>query len=203
MGRATPRSVLQFRQYSEFVGEYGPADDDGVEKRRRMGGVHSVLHDLQPVARVEVFLSRHQPIARPDKTVVHGKRQLPVRRPHIVKDDPAIFLRGIRPVTQPVFQGTVSRFAGRLEDGPVHRELAAMGMCRRFGVRGAASEIWKAMNPLESCPRSQSHAFRKGRYLAGWRTRGMPGDAPDRTGKDGDAVMPHHTPCSDVELRPR
>ncbi len=27
---------------------------------------------------------------------------------------------------QPVFQGAVRRFAGRLEDGPVHRELPAM-----------------------------------------------------------------------------
>ena len=89
-----------------------------------------------------------------------------------------------------------------LEDGPVHRELPAMGMCRCFSVRGAASEIWKATNPPESRPRSQSHASCKARYLAGWNQR-YAGRAPDLTGKDGAAAMPHHTPCSDVELRPR
>src|SRR6516165_6539101 len=76
-------------------------------------------------------------------------------------------------------------------------------VCRYFSAHGAASEIWKATNPLESCPRSQSHASRKGRYLAGWRTRGMPGGVAGRIGEGGALVVPHHTLGSDAKLRPR
>jgi hypothetical protein len=39
---------------------------DGVEKRR-MGRVHGVFHDLQPVAGIEVFLAWYRAIARPAK----------------------------------------------------------------------------------------------------------------------------------------
>jgi len=35
-------------------------------------------------------------------------------------------MSGVGPVTEPVFQGAVSGFAGRLEDRPVRREQPAM-----------------------------------------------------------------------------
>jgi hypothetical protein len=115
---------LQFRHDPELVGELGAADN-GVEKRR-MGGIHGIFHDLQPVARVEVFPPRHKSIAGPDKAVIHREKRLPVGWTHLGKDDAAVFMGGIGPVIQPVFQGTVRRLAWRLEDGPVHRELPAM-----------------------------------------------------------------------------
>src|SRR6516162_10646140 len=59
---------LQFRQYAKLLGELGAADD-GVEKRR-MGGIHRVLHGLQPVAWIEYFGPGIQPIAWPDKAVI-------------------------------------------------------------------------------------------------------------------------------------
>jgi len=110
--------------HAKLLGETGAADDR-VEKRR-MGGIHCVFHDLQPVAGVEIFLARHETIAWPDEGVVHRERRLPVGRTRIGKDDAAVFMGGVGPVVQPVFQGTVCRLAWRLEDGPVHRELPAM-----------------------------------------------------------------------------
>src|SRR6516165_9812142 len=68
--------------------ELGTADNR-VEKRR-MGGIHGVLHGLQPVARIEIFRARHQPIAWPDKAVVHREGRLLVGRTHIGKDDAAV-----------------------------------------------------------------------------------------------------------------
>ena len=155
---------LQFRQYAELIGELGAADD-GVEKRR-MGGIHRVFHDLQPVARVEVFLPRHEAIARPDKAVVHGKRRLPVGRPHIGKDDAAVFMGGIGPVIQPVFQGAVSRLARRLEDGPVRRELPPMvAASYPFGVdqpelqRRASMRTMQLQQPYGAAQVSEHHQF--------------------------------------------
>ena len=92
---------LQFRQYAELIGELGAADD-GVEKRR-MGGIHRVFHDLQPVARVKVFPPRHEAIPGPDKAVIHREKRPPVGRTHIGKDDAAVLMGGIGPVTEPVF----------------------------------------------------------------------------------------------------
>ena len=92
---------LQFRQHAKLLGELGAADDR-VEKRR-MGRIHYVFHDLQPVAWIEIFRARHEPISRLDKAVVQRERRLPVGRPHIGKDDAAVLMGGIGPVTEPVF----------------------------------------------------------------------------------------------------
>src|ERR1700693_2761015 len=53
-----------------------------------------------------------------------------------------------------------------------------------FSAPRAASGKWKATNRLGSCPRFRSHAFGKGKYLAGSTTRGMPGGAPGRIDVD-------------------
>jgi len=71
---------------SELVGECEPLID-GVEKRR-MGGIHGVFHDLQPVAWVEVFPPGHEAIAGPDKTVIHREKRLPVGGPIWAKTMP-------------------------------------------------------------------------------------------------------------------
>jgi hypothetical protein len=68
-----------------------------------MGGVHRVLHRLQPIARVGVFRARHQAIAWLDEAVVHRESRLPVGRTHIGKDDAGVLMRGVRTVTEPIF----------------------------------------------------------------------------------------------------
>src|SRR6516225_8284318 len=76
---------LQFWHHAKLFGELGAADDR-VEKCR-MGGIHCVLHRLQPVAQVTVFRAWHEPIAWLHEAVVHWKRWLEVGRTQIGKDD--------------------------------------------------------------------------------------------------------------------
>jgi len=92
---------LQFRHHAKLLGELGSADDR-VEKRR-MGGIHCVFHDLQPVTWIEIFLARYQTIAWLDEAVVHRETRLAVGRTHIGKDDAAVLMGRIGPVIQPVF----------------------------------------------------------------------------------------------------
>ena len=115
---------LQLRQYAELVGEHRAADDR-VQKRC-MGRVHRVFHDLQPVARIKIFLARDQPIARPDETVVDRERRPLLGRAHIGEDDAVVFVDRIGAVAQPVLQRAVGRLARGLEDRPVGGEQPAM-----------------------------------------------------------------------------
>jgi len=91
-----------------------------------MGGVHRVLHDLQPVAGVEVLLAWDEPIARANEAVVEGQRRPLLGRPHVGEDDAAILVGGISAVKQAVLQGAVCRLARGLKDGPVRREQPAV-----------------------------------------------------------------------------
>src|SRR5262249_28090495 len=92
---------LQLRQHAKLFGELGAADDR-VEKRR-MGGIHDVLHDLQPVAGIEIFLAGRETIAWPQEAVVHRKRRLEFGRTHVREDDAAVLVGRIGPVIEPVF----------------------------------------------------------------------------------------------------
>lgn len=112
--RITPNPTRPHRGGGGKMGVLSAADD-GVEKRC-MGGIHRVLHGLQPVAWIEIFRARHEPIAWSDKAVIHWERRPPVGRPHIGKDDAAVLMGRIRAVIQPVFQGAIGRLA-RLSRG--------------------------------------------------------------------------------------
>jgi hypothetical protein len=68
-----------------------------------MDGIHYVFHDLQPVAWVEIFRARQEPITWPDEAVIDGERRLPVGRTHIGEDHAAVFMGRISPVTEPLF----------------------------------------------------------------------------------------------------
>ena len=87
-----------------------------------MGRIHGVFHDLQPIARIEIFLARDEAVARPDKAVVHRQRWLLVGRAQIREDDAVVLPGGIRSVAQPVLQSAVRRLAGCFKDGAIGRE---------------------------------------------------------------------------------
>ena len=124
---------VQLRQHAELVGKYRAADDR-MEKRR-MDRVHRIFQDLQPVARIEVFLARNEPKARPAEAVVYRERRLPVGRPQIGKDDAVVLVGRISPVIEPILEGALRRLAGCLEDRPVRREQpSVIAAAYPFGV---------------------------------------------------------------------
>ena len=81
-----------------------------------MGRIHGVFHDLQPVARIEIFLARDEPVARPDEAIVHRERRLLVGRTQIGEDDAVMLAGRIGAVAQPVLQRAVRRLARGFED---------------------------------------------------------------------------------------
>src|SRR6202043_3691322 len=95
--------------------------EDRVEKSRT-GGIHCAFHYRQPGPGAAILLARLETIAWPDEAVVHRERRLAVGRTHIGKDDAAVFMGGVGPVVQPVFQGTVCRLRWRLPEGPAPPE---------------------------------------------------------------------------------
>ncbi len=115
---------VQLRQYAKFVGEHRAADDR-VEKRG-MGRVHRVFQDLQPVARIEIFLARDHAIARADEAVEHRERRLLVGRAQIGKDDAVRLTGRIGAVKQPVLQRAVGWLARRFQDRAVAIEQPAV-----------------------------------------------------------------------------
>src|SRR5262249_23752301 len=115
---------VQLRDLAELVGELR-ASDDRVEKRR-VDGVHGVLQNLEPVARIEIFLPGDDPVAWSLEAIVDGKRRLLVRRPHVRKDDPTVFVRRIRAVAESVLERALGWLAWSLENGAVDVEEPAV-----------------------------------------------------------------------------
>src|SRR5580765_352867 len=70
---------IQFRHLAELLGELRAADN-GM-KERRVNGIHGVLHDLQPVARIEILPAGDESIAGPLEAIVQRERRSLVRRP--------------------------------------------------------------------------------------------------------------------------
>src|SRR5256885_14563186 len=98
-------------------------------EKRRMDGVHGVFQDLQPVTRIEIFPAWHEPIAWSAKTIIHGKRRLLLRWPHIGKHDAIVLVGRVGTVAESVLQRTRGRLAWCLQDSSRSEE-------RRVGKEG-------------------------------------------------------------------
>src|SRR5262249_15855694 len=85
---------------------------------------------------------------------------------------------------------------------PFHggRDMMSAGR-KSFSAVGATWERWAATSPLGSQSRPESHASRKARCSAGWKTKGILGGAPGRIAGGRAQVVLRHIPCSDAKLR--
>jgi hypothetical protein len=115
---------VQFRYLAELLGELRAADN-GM-KERRVNGIHGVLHDLQPVARIEILLAGDESIAGPLEAIIQRERRLLVRRPHVPEHDPFVLMGWVGALAEPVFQRAVGWLARGLDDGSIHAEEPAV-----------------------------------------------------------------------------
>ena len=115
---------LQFRQHAEFLGEHRAADD-GVEERG-VDRVHRVFQDLQPVARIEIFLARNDPVAWAAEAVIGGECRHFLGRAHVAEHDAVRLAHRIGAVTQLVLDRAGGGLAGRFQDRAVHVEQPAV-----------------------------------------------------------------------------
>jgi hypothetical protein len=86
--------------------------------------VHDVVLDLEPVTRLDALdpaqLASLEAISWQLKSVIDGKGRPGVRRPHIGKDQAAVFMDRIGAVAEPVLQRPVRRLVGCLQDPAVN-----------------------------------------------------------------------------------
>src|ERR1700742_1224246 len=88
--------------------------------------IHRVFQDLQPIARIKVFLSRNEPVSRPGKAVIHREWRTLLGRAHIGEHDARVLMGWIGAVAQPVLQRAAGRLAWGLEDFAIGRKQPSM-----------------------------------------------------------------------------
>ena len=87
-----------------------------------MDGVHGVLQDLEPVARVVVPLSGHHTVSLPLKGIKEGKIRNVLRGTHVGEDNALKLLDRVCAVAEPILEGAAGGLTRRFKNGAVDIE---------------------------------------------------------------------------------
>src|SRR5215475_13786192 len=87
-----------------------------------MGRIHTVFFDLKPVALPHGWRSGEEFVTLQLKGIQNRERRPTIRRPHVGKDQPPMFVNRIGAVKEAVLQSAVSGLPGCFKDSSVDVE---------------------------------------------------------------------------------